>query len=280
MRVLDQHAKGHALTFVELAQIGTVFKLHAHANGHSYLDIGLDYTSNRRPRGRSRMLIPRFDILSEQVHTQKLDDVVDRETDYYIPVDRVPLSEAFLGLRSEHYELTPEDRETLTERWEEWIANNPAEPEDPRYVINEPYLDGHEYPTWDIEQPYLSGHTYPPAPDLDDVVIDDPFVVEPTPPIQVTVTHTAFPSFDGLTNPAGEFIAQPLTIADVLDGPQLPEVILDPDLYGFDPVDLTLRGDLDGLDPVDLTLNPELDGFEHPDLDLGPTLDGFEYPDP
>lgn len=100
------------------------------------IDNSLDITPHGAMTYLYKVELPQFNILREVYPESELADITDQDTDSYIPMGGVLLSEAFNSLISPHYAADLPDEATLLDRW------NNRDP-DP---IPDIYGDGLSYP--------------------------------------------------------------------------------------------------------------------------------------
>lgn len=289
VRGLGMNGQGYNHDWVDVSDLGASFKFHTKAYGDDYLDINLAWTNKSRPRMRQAMLLPRLELLSLKVVKHNLEQVDDLETEHYVPLNRTPLDDAFLGLQSDHYRITDDDRQTLEDRWNEWLINNPIDIPDPDYDITVADLDGYAAPELVIGIPVLDGFHYPDAEDFGNVVLDQPLIPPVLTPDEFDLELSEFPDFDGLTSPLGEFAIHELMLVNGLSV-AMPDVLLYEDITGHTPFTITLNpvmlgymvmramnpmleGHIYKLDTIEL--KEVLDGHHDPESILNPVLDGF-----
>lgn len=128
VRPLNLKSHGHHLTYVDLINIGNEFTLNTHGHHHDSVDVEVGFENGGRPVTKSKYLIPSLSVIRSVDNKRDVSDVQDHDTNYYVPLDRTDLAEAFLGLVSPHYHLSEDDRETLTNRWNSWKSTHPTEP--------------------------------------------------------------------------------------------------------------------------------------------------------
>lgn len=262
VRGLRTTARAKVHQFLDIADIGTEFRVNAFARGSSVWDIGLDLTSNSRPRVFTQIHNTRIGVLSQTPAWSETPEVVDADTENYVPTSRAPLTDAFVALRTPQYVLTPDDRQTLRDRW---ALVPPVNPVDPDYIISVPELDGFEYPDFPLGGD-LDGFEYPSTLQYPDVVITTPLI--PLPPImdsfELGLMALTLPL--GYATVNGRFLIKHT------------EFQFQPYLEGFTYPSLTLASDLDGFEYPILTLSENLLGFEYPAVNLASDLQGFTYP--
>lgn len=265
VRGLKLQGQARRLVFVDVADLSAQTTFNASTRQYDWMDIYMGVKEAGVPQFAQSMLLPRFDLLSSTSVKDQISDVSKFDTPNYLPVDRTPLSEAFLSLTSEHYVLNAEDRESLAERWEQWERTHPIVVEDPNYTIKSQYLEGYQAPSWTLPIKVLEGFDYPDALDLGLLTLDGPLTEQYPMPESFDLTLTDLPMFDGLETAVGEF-----TTHSLINFPDLPDLDL--------PA-VTLRERLNGYSPRNIALNPVMYGF----LVLGqmnPVLAGHTYTPP
>lgn len=219
--------------FVDVADLGGHIQLNARGRGEDKFIYSTYVREGSRPVIRQALLLSRLQILNATMNKNQIDDVTDVDTEWYVPIDRLPLENAFTSLTSPHYALNDEERESLIDRWKEWEENNPIIIIDPDYDITQDMLDGYHYPQWNLPVPDLDGYHYPDQVDVGVIDAGGPLLPEAVSPTTFELELSEFPMFDGLTSPVGAFEpAVPELINNLGDIP-MPEVKLITRLSGF-----------------------------------------------
>ncbi len=290
VRPLDLKSEGFIEDFVDIADLGAQFHLGSSANLENFWDIGLDITNNGVPTIFHRVHMARIDLIDHTVVKSEVVDVVDDETENYVPLDRQPLVDAFVDMRTPQYVLTPDDRQTLKDRWD---AQPPVDPINPDYEIHNPDLDGFDYPSFTIA-PIADAFDYPNAVVFPDVTVQSPLQIPVDVPVDesLPIPHTEI--IPGYTVENGQFITvsestwhpdlggfdiPPLQLRPTSEAFEYPDMSLDSDLDGFDIPAIQLRPTSEAFENPELPLNSDLDGFDLPVLNVAPTADSFDYPD-
>lgn len=226
-----------------------------------------------------RVEMPRIMALGEIYDDSELGDITIPDTDSYVPIDGLPLTDAFTSLQSRHYVLTPDELDELKQRW------------DNRPFVDFPYYgDGLKYP------PYLPAE-----------ISVDLFIMPLRPIIggEVVLDAIGYPSTqrviysDHLTygNVTGEVVLdalgyQPVSGPIVIDDLPYPElkkdVVLDTLTYpgGYKGVvyseNLTYEMSIDFFSEHLSYVQPqdvELNALAYPALTGRVTIDDLDYPD-
>ena len=109
-----------------------------------------------------RIEMPRLMALGEIYDDSELGDITIPDTDSYVPIDGLPLTDAFTSLSSPHYVLSPDDLDELKQRW------------DNRPTVDFPlYGHGLQYPAYLPSSISVDLFVLPPRPIIGgDVVLD------------------------------------------------------------------------------------------------------------
>jgi hypothetical protein len=265
VRGLELRGRGRERMFIDIADLSAQVRFNSRVRQYDWVDMQLWFTQSAIPKLRQSMLLPRFDILSSTTLRSQITDVTKTSADYYRPIDRAPLVDAFVGLVADHYVLTEEDRENLVNRWADWEQTHPIVVEDPRYTITEPHLEGYVAPPWHLSVTTLTDLQYPDPVDLGTLVLTDPLA--PQYPIDelLDLTLTELPAFDGLSTAVGAFTPHALLAFIDLPNLRAPVVALQQRLNGYSPRSVTLDPLMYGL----LVLG-----------DMNATLNGHQYTPP
>jgi len=262
--------------FVDTAEFGGNVSFHARGREEAKLIYNTYVREGSRPVIRQSLLLPRLHVFASELTNNQIEDVTDTQTEYYVPKDRLPLEDAFMSLRSEHYALTPDERQSLIDRWKRWEDDHPIELPDPDYTITQEHLGGYQYPTWLIEQDVLDGYHYPDMWDPGEIALGGPLLPEFDQPTEFDVALTAFPNFDGLVSPVGTFEPHVLELVTQLGKIDMPAVELLQRLQGHTPLTISLEPVMLGY-MVMLGLENVLDGhvYTPPTQTLEPVMLGY-----
>lgn len=265
--------------FVDVAEFGGNVSFHARGREEAKFIYTTRIREGNRPVIRQSLLLPRLHVFSAELTNNQIEDVHDKQTELYVPKDRLPLEDAFLSLRSEHYALTPDERQSLIDRWKRWEDDHPIELPDPDYTITQEYLDGHNLPAWMIPEDVLDGYHYPNIIEPGEINLGGPLIQEFVQPTQFDVALTAFPNFDGLVSPVGAFEPHVLELVSQLGEIEMPAVELIERLQGHTPLSISLEPVMLGY-MVLLGLENVLDGhvYAPPTRTLKDTLEGYSNP--
>lgn len=141
--------------FVDMINLTGPMTVETTVESESIIHIGLNLSETSAMNVESSMHIARIDKLSEECNGADIEDVIDRDTENYVPGNRLPLENAFLTLETPQYVLSDEDRDRLRDLWDlvppidpiRPVIVLPGHPYEP--IVLRPVMDGFHLPVVD-----------------------------------------------------------------------------------------------------------------------------------
>ncbi len=152
----------HGRVHDTLDYIDFTFEFDARGATADRLEFNLDLTNRSKVRYNYQIELPNIGVMHEHYPDSELADLLDRDSDSYVPVGGVLLSDAFTTLSSPHYALDNADNTTVDTDW----TNRSPDP------ISDFYGVGLKYPTLLPAQIDVALFEMPDGPTLSDLVLD------------------------------------------------------------------------------------------------------------
>lgn len=163
VRVQDLDAAGHVYDKVDISELAPDMQEHVRLHHYEFHNPLPEFTDNRVDKAYYRLELAPVRILNVREPLDSIQqNVLERWTEDYVPVDFQGLGPAFRTLSSDMYALTEADRQYLRDRWQAWLDDHGTGKPPLDTALTLDVLPGFEYPaTVDIKNVVLPGFANP-----------------------------------------------------------------------------------------------------------------------
>lgn len=228
------------------------FDLEIRGKAADRVEYNIGVTTNSKVRYQYKIEQPNLTVIREIYPNTQLADLVDRDSDSYVPVGGVLLSDAFNTLSSPHYALDAADNTTVDTRW----TNRSPDP------ITDLYGRGLRWPALLPASTWIELFEMPDDPSVTDLVLDG--FVYPNFSVVATISALDYPD---------------LLINQTLNELQYPERMLE--IYSENLEYPVIRDGIvvDRLDYPGLMDSLIVDHLNYPPVPTMFTINALDYPE-